>query len=172
MPSEVLPALRALLADRNPAVRGEALAAISTMGEDAADAIPALDTLMRGDDTTLSPLAAAALARLGKAAVPTFRNAVKDPRERVRRQAVTGLGHIGLDATAALPELTAALQDSDRQVHAAAAEALGNLRAAAKPAVAALTALYQQDPDPEVQERARAALKKIDPTTAREAGVR
>jgi HEAT repeat protein len=87
-------------------------------------------------------------------------NALRDPDPRVRRKAVTALGHVGPADPAALPALSGALKDPDPSVRARVVLALLNLGRAARPAAPALEEA-RHDSSPQVREYAGLALKRI-----------
>ena len=68
--------------------------------------------------------AAAALARLGPAAVPALSEALKDEDADVRGSAARALARIGPGAKAAAPALRAAMNDENADVRRSAAVAL------------------------------------------------
>ena len=82
--------------------------------------------------------AAAALARIGRAAVPSLIQTLGHRDPQVRRQAALVLARIGPDAADAVPELTAMLDDPEESVRKAAARALGQIGPEASEAVPAL----------------------------------
>lgn len=82
--------------------------------------------------------AAAALGRIGRAAVPSLIQTLGHRDADVRRQAALVLARIGPEASDAVPELTDLLDDPERDVRKAAARALGQIGPAASQAVPAL----------------------------------
>ena len=100
-------------------------------------------------EPTEQEIAAAALGRIGRAAVPSLIQALGHRDPEVREQAALVLARIGPDAHNAVPELTAALDDDNTAVRKAAARALGQIGPAADAAVPALMrALVQPRPVP------------------------
>jgi len=98
---------------------------------------------------TEQEVAAMALGRIGKAAVPSLVQAMRHRDAEVRKQAALVLARIGPPAEEAVPELTAALDDEDEDVRKAAARALGQIGPAAAGAVPALMrTLVQPKPVP------------------------
>jgi len=89
-------------------------------------------------DQTEQETAAAALARIGRAAVPSLIQTLGHRDADVRRQAALVLARIGPDAADAVPELTNLLDDTEQDVRKAAARALGQIGPAASEAVPAL----------------------------------
>lgn len=82
--------------------------------------------------------AAAALARIGRAAVPSLMQTLGHRDPQVRRQAALVLARIGPDAVDAVPVLTNLLDDPEEDVRKAAARALGQIGPEAAEAVPAL----------------------------------
>jgi hypothetical protein len=89
-------------------------------------------------EPTEQEAAAAALGRIGRAAVPSLIQTLGHRDADVRRQAALVLARIGPDAADAVPELTNLLDDSEEDVRKAAARALGQIGPAASEAVPAL----------------------------------
>jgi hypothetical protein len=96
--------------------------------------------------------AAAALGRIGRAAVPSLIQTLAHRDAQVRRQAALVLARIGPDAADAVPELTALLDDPEESVRKAAARALGQIGPEAAEAVPALMRQLVQ-PKPAVPRR-------------------
>jgi HEAT repeat protein len=98
---------------------------------------------------TEQEVAATALGRIGRAAVPSLITALRHRDPQVREQAAAVLARIGPQAYEAVPDLTAALDDQDSDVRKTAARALGQIGPAAADAVPALMrALVQPDATP------------------------
>jgi hypothetical protein len=97
-----------------------------------------LPVLPQMRESTEQETAAAALARIGRAAVPSLIQTLGHRDADVRRQAALVLAKIGPDAADAVPELTDLLDDSEENVRKAAARALGQIGPAASEAVPAL----------------------------------
>jgi HEAT repeat protein len=89
-------------------------------------------------EPTEQELAAQALGRIGKPAVPLLMNALQHRDPLARRQAALVLAKIGPEAAEAVPLLVGALDDQDAAVRRAAAKALGQIGPAAQDAVPAL----------------------------------
>jgi HEAT repeat protein len=86
--------------------------------------------------------------------------ALQDPNPKLRKKAVTALGHVGTADPAALPALTAAVKDRDAAVRDQAVLALLNLGPAARNAVPALEEA-QKDRDARVRLHAAKALQQV-----------
>jgi hypothetical protein len=103
-------------------------------------------------EPTEREIAAAALGRIGRAAVPSLIQALKNRDPDVRKEAALVLARIGPDAFQAVPDLTALLDDENEEVRKAAARALGQIGPDAAEAVPALMRLLVQ-PSPMPPER-------------------
>jgi TIR domain/HEAT repeats len=112
-----------------------ALQQLRTYGPDAAEALPILIKILKGDpnvpDVELRSSAAAALQAIGRAAVPALTEALKDQAPYARSHAALALAGIGPAAADAVPALTEALKDQDAVVRYDAALALGGIGPAA-----------------------------------------
>jgi HEAT repeat protein len=89
-------------------------------------------------EATEQEIAAQALGRIGKPAVPMLMNALQHRDPHVRKQAAQVLAKIGPEANQAVPLLVAVLDDADPAVRRAATRALGQIGPAAQEAVPAL----------------------------------
>src|SRR5205807_3460309 len=90
MGSSALVALAEALKDSNEKVRTAAAKIIGDIGLKAEPVIPALLSVLKSEDEIASSNAAQALVRIGPAAIPFFIEALKDPRNYVRRNAAGG----------------------------------------------------------------------------------
>ena len=97
-----------------------------------------LPAVPRMREPTEQETAAAALGRIGRAAVPSLIQTLGHQDAGVRRQAALVLARIGPDSVDAVPELTNLLDDPEEDVRKAAARALGQIGPAASEAVPAL----------------------------------
>lgn len=100
-----------------------------------------LDALSVEADTSLHPMFAQALGRLGEAAapaVPRLAALLRDDHLEIREPAAVALGNIGSAASPAVPDLARALHDCCHDVRAQAAESLGRIGPAAGGAAPAL----------------------------------
>lgn len=95
-------------------------------------------------EPTERDVAAAALGRIGRAAVPSLTQALSNRDPEVRKEAALVLARIGPDAFQAVPDLTALLDDENEEVRKAAARALGQIGPDAAEAVPALMRLLVQ----------------------------
>jgi HEAT repeat protein len=113
--------LRALLKDKQPAIRRAAIDALGWLGTRASTAIAELvatfadEALLKvpsPDATDADPFAAPrALARIGQAAVPALAKALGDKNALVRWQAAKALAQLGRRAKGAVTELEKAQED-------------------------------------------------------------
>ena len=87
--------------------------------------------------------------------------ALRNPDDRVRKQAAFTLGNIGPSDPAVLPALIGALKDRDAGVRAEAALGLLRIGPAAKEAVPALQEAARKDTNPTVRAHAGKALEKV-----------
>jgi hypothetical protein len=147
-PREVVPVLAELIGDGDPDLRGAVAHALSSYGELAAPAVPALIRAADLGKVHDQLAAVRALGRIGSAAheavpmlvrkftgPPTGENPYRlDPRPTL----ATALGHIGPASEAAVPALTAALEEDDAALWEAAALALARIGPAARPALPAI----------------------------------
>lgn len=113
-------------------------------------------------DRNLQVGAAAAIARIGKPAVPALQRALADEDATLRLWAAFALGGIGADARDAVPALMRQAADSDHALRAVAVEALGKIGPAASAAVPVLIKALK-DPEPRVRTWSAVALGRIKP---------
>ena len=119
--------------------------------------VVALAREMSNGDVKAAGLAADAMGRLGAAAVPHLREAMRNPRPEVRGRAALALARAsGRDEAALLAET--ATQDKSASVRAMAATALGDAYAYTE-----LDTLMQalEDPDESVRRRAAQAIVRV-----------
>jgi hypothetical protein len=159
--------------------RGDAADQLARLGPDAANAVPALVSLLpdqegyivggdfRGNGgTRIYPgdRAAIALGKVGSPAIPALSVALRDRNPVVRRRAAEALGAIGRLAAGSVPELTRLLDDPVRHVRASAARALGMMGATDDSTIDALAGCLA-DPHLNVRVAAAEAVGKIGLTT-------
>lgn len=140
-----VPALVALLNDKDPGVRYPAVFALRSLGPVAGDALPSLI------------------------------NCLKDPEFAVQSDAILGLGEIRQEPERVIPILVKFLDEPQNPQHSIIirADAIWSLRqfgAQAKPAVLVLLRLLN-DAHEGIRSDATNALKAIDPEAAAKAGV-
>jgi len=88
--------------------------------------------------------------------------ALSSPDARLRREAVTKLGHVGPENTAVLPALVAALRDADAEVRRASVLALSTCGEAGREAIPALVEVRRSDPSARVRDHAARALAALE----------
>ena len=150
-------ALKPLLSDKSPLVRGEAAAAMGKIKDPAA--FNELSAGINSEDEHLRWGAVQGLADLGdKRAVPLLISALSHPDHNTRWKAAQGLGQ--LKDARAIDALTAAARaDKNKNVRLAAIEALMNIGGGR---VASVLGDLKYDPDPEIKAWAAAAAEKVD----------
>lgn len=101
------------------------------MAKGAAEAVPALKSLLKSSDAAVRGHAAQALWRIDKStkdvAIPALVAGLSDENRAVRMGALTTLSQMGAAAEPAIPGLTKLLEDKDAQIRIAAAVALSNI---------------------------------------------
>ena len=156
----------AALRSPDAATRAEAVDAISEASPRTRKTVDLLlNALSAESDTTLHPVFAQALGRLGEAAapaVPRLAALLRDDHLAIREAAAVALGNIGSAASAAVPDLARALRDCCHDVRAEAAEALGRIGPAASGAAPALIEAMS-DPVSWVRLQSAEALVVIGP---------
>jgi len=183
-PDKVIPALAALLADKDAGVRIQAASSLGALGPRAVSAVAALIKEVLAGNV----MAAKALGDIGPLAaegVPALRLALADPvifipviwvqpsdAGQVQRvpfylaeAAAEALGKMGADAGPAAPDLIRVLRDLRPGVRRNAAGALGRIRPEGPKAAAALAATLT-DPDASVRVAAAWALGEIGDETS------
>ena len=131
-------AFSALMADKDPQVRGNVVDALSTLG---VKALPKLIKALENDE--MQSLAVAVIHRLGPAAkdaVPALILELKDPDPGYRQEVEFALAAIGPEAKAAVPALLEHMTDSKEEPkdRYTACYALGKIGPAAAAAVPSL----------------------------------
>lgn len=149
-------ALKPMLSDKNPLVRGEAAETMGKTKDPAA--LGELSTAIKSEDEHTRWGAVSGLGALGdQKAVPPLITALSHPEENTRWKAAQALGELkdprAVDALAA-----AAGSDKNKNVRLAAIEAL--MKIGGSKAAAAAEGL-KNDPDPEIKAWAGAAAEKL-----------
>jgi HEAT repeat protein len=135
---EALPILiDLLLTEKDGQVRLAVLDTVTTLGPDAAPAIPALVHTLKTDyggqgkeELHQDYRSALALAAIGKPAVEGLRGLLGARKENVKAEVVMALGRIGPDAGSAIPDLLPLLGDKIDRIRMEASLALGRIGAA------------------------------------------
>ena len=133
-PKQIVPALAYVIINGQEPAVGEALGALSTLGETAAPVLA--DAVANRPEARAR--AATLIAYLGpkaKAAVPALSAALSDQDPEVRRELLFALAAIGPDSAPAFAALQKALDDSEPRNRAIAAYALGRIGPPAKAAL-------------------------------------
>jgi HEAT repeat protein len=179
---ETVPALAALLKDKEGIVRVNAALALFKLGSDAREAVPELTDALKDEVPLVRMDATLALFKLGehsKSAIPALLAAMREERNRpvivvfhksIRQQALAAIGRVGAGAQEVVPDIVAVLQDKEEGMRRSAASALKDIGPSARAAVPQLL-LALKDPSEEVRTDVAAALKTIDPDAATKAGV-
>ena len=152
-----VPALIRSLKSDNDDIRLQAMQALSRIGPEAEEAVPALINVLKNRELTkteskldqadwmISSDAGVALASIGRHAIPALADALRDEREYVRFDAASALSRIGEPAVHALIE---ALRDEQVAVRLEAARALERIGPPAKRAVPSLIVALHDDNSP------------------------
>ncbi len=154
-----VPVLTEFLASKDVAVRREASAGLAAVGA-TREAIPALASALKDDDSTVRINAVTALGPLGQAARPALKNLITALQDRKSHETIAGL-LVKIGADAAVPPLIKALKDKDPAVRLGAALALQKLAAGAQEALPALDSAYRVEKEDDVKKAVRAAAKEI-----------
>ncbi len=170
LPAEYVPLLRATLAlvehgaGATPGLIEEGtgevrMFVLEMLRGQGAVALDALALLARMPKLVFEDEVTEALAKIGKPAVPVFRDLLVDPAPGLRRKGAIGLGAIGRDAADAVGDLVRALDDREAEVVVDAARALGAVGPAAREAIPRLRLLERF---PRYAKAAGAALRAIE----------
>lgn len=181
--ASAVPALVVAARDTDRNVRLEAINALGSVHSDPQLAVPALTKALKDTQYRARAGAALALAEYGTNAVSAIPLLIELSAEDLvadRNSAINALGTIHSRPEIILPLLTNALTDNEESTRLAAAVALGNFGNEAKSACPALIDLYRRESQTAEGERLssyrtegiEAALLKIDPTAAAQAGVK
>ncbi len=137
-PDELVPALAYVIANGQEPAVGEALGALSTMGD---TALPVLaDALKRPEARGRAAMLIGYLGPKAGAIVPELATALADKNPQVRREVLFALAAIGADAAPAADAIQKSLDDPEVDNRAVAAYALGRIGPAARAALPKLQA--------------------------------
>jgi hypothetical protein len=95
----------------------------------------------------------------GGKSVEHWVRALADRNVKVREEAVTKLGNVGVSDPTAIPALIGALKDNSAKVRCGAILSLAKSPQAAQEAIAPITELQQHDLDPKVRDLAAKGLR-------------
>lgn len=139
------PVLAASLAGQTVAVQKVMLEILGRTASGAEVAVAPLVALLDHPDLDLASRAAAALGKIGAAAVPDLLKALARPDGALRMRAAEALAAVGPAAAEAVPALVQLLGDRDPAMRAKAAEALAGIGQPAQAAAKALRACLGDD---------------------------
>lgn len=158
---ESVPSIIRLLRDPSPQVRQHAIVACARFGPLAAEAATQLTRFLNTKDSRDG--ATYALSRIGPAAVPALRAALRDGDPHTRTYAAEALGKIGPAARDAAADLADRLADKGSSSATYAAIALQRIGPAAEPAIPSLVRAVRMSDSHDVREHSAAALSAIGP---------
>ncbi|MCC9607959.1 HEAT repeat domain-containing protein [Blastopirellula sp. JC732] len=165
-PDLVIAELHKTLPGADPAILGDAIQVLASLGP---EAIPHLTAALKNPQ--LRQPVAAILGEMGaKAApaVPALIGLIDDENPRTANAAILAIGKIGPAAKEAVPRLTKALEEGEGQTPHDAALALGQIGPDAKTAEPALTKAMTSSEDVTLRVLSAWALLKIDGKSAAE----
>ncbi len=146
-------------------LRYEVALALGHIGPAADSQKEAIAAMMRGDadDEVRAAAAVASYQITGRheQAMSVLRRLLRESSEDGKFTAMLHLEDMGANAAEALPELRVLFEDESGLLRAVAIISLDDIGAAARPAIPALEKIAKSDPDEDVRERAKEALKKI-----------
>jgi HEAT repeat protein len=162
------------LGDPSPPARADACRILGTIGPAAKSAAAPLEKILSDKDAQVRQQSAEALGRIGPAAVESsavLKKLFTDDEPLVRNTSALAYWRVTGQAQEPLKVLEKGLNDDDRLVKKISIQNLGDMGSAAQSLIPILIDFLQED-DANLREAAKAALKKIDPTAAKKAGVR
>lgn len=161
-----LPDLEKALSDSDVMVRILAASALNRIEPKNAlvtqRAVGVLAQAFKEESLQVRSEAEAAIAEIGRPAIPALIEAIRALDPDVRQSAASALGQIGPPAAEAVPELVRLLEDPNAAVRSEAAHALGRIGTAAREAIPALIGRLS-DPDGMVRTQAANALGRFGP---------
>jgi RNA polymerase sigma factor (sigma-70 family) len=131
------------LKDRDPGYRKQAVQALGEIGKVDHSVIPVLAGVLKDDQDEVAGSATFALAGIGKPALPSLLDALKEGGPQERSLVIPALRAMGRKAEAAVPALLEVLKVGSREERQGAALALGDIGPGAKAAVPALLELFK-----------------------------
>src|SRR5262249_33646391 len=152
------------LRDNHQELRQATLNALWQIGEEAKDAIPSLEEVIRTASTEEKIAIAGTLAAIDHAnsvALDVLISALGEKSDARRKEALFGLATMGRGAKKALPELIKQLDDPSAEVRIAALRVFKQIGPEAEGAIASIQRLWEADEDQSVQRAAGDALLSI-----------
>ncbi len=144
----------------------DAIRTVALFGPAAADAVPALNAMLKYGNPTVRWQAARTLGKIHEPALPALPELIRltrsDPDPLVREHAAEAIGDIGPVAAEGIPALVNALKDREAKVRRDAVRSLGQMGPAAKGVIADVRAATH-DSDEKVKIAALRAVRLIDP---------
>ncbi len=119
-----LPLLIDSLGHDDKYVRIIAAKMLPKLGQEAKEAIPALEKALHDKESEVRQYSAETLSTLNRESIPVFIRLLSDYDENVRKTAAESLGKMGQEAIDSVPALTKLLHDQSFEVRVAAEEAL------------------------------------------------
>jgi HEAT repeat protein len=161
MPAQTaVPPLQRALEHPNFLVRQRAAKGLASFGAEAKKAAPALIQLLKDPRSEVHLAAGDALLKMGDAATPAFRTALKRENGPERRVILASFARLG---PAASSELLSRLKDENAGVRVSAADALGEMRKP-QPIVIEALATTLKDLDDSVRIAAATSLARLGPS--------
>ncbi len=149
------------LKSRDARVRRRSTQMVGAIGPVAADAIPALNGLLKDTDAAVRAAARVAIAEVNSEETVETRKSLKDSDPKVRIKAIWKLGaKHGRDARVTAPAIVELLKDDDVDVRSTAAGMLNSMNLESRTVVPALIEAARDD-DPEVRRCAVASLGQM-----------
>lgn len=130
MPQFILPSLTRLLADPDPAVAAQAARLLALQGERVVPLM--IEALANEDARYWASLVLSSLGERARAAVPALIAVLNTEEPEVRREVIMALGAIGPEARAAMPALLEVMKSDDPAIVLAGTYSLGNMGPAAQ----------------------------------------
>lgn len=183
--ASAVPALIATARDPDPSIRAAVLDALRWTGGEPILVVPALTNALTDSEYRVRRSAAVALGVYGSNSIstipPLLLTLTAETNDSVRRSVIIALGEIHSRPDLTLLPLTKELSNTNSSIWANAALSLGNFGDDAKSAMPALIDLYHREQSqmpedapfkPQAMKVIRAALLKIDPVAAAQAGIK
>lgn len=167
---DALPSLYHVLADREPAVRIAAAAAIWEIDRQAGTVVPVLVELLHSPEPTIRTLAAYALGNIGsesKRAIPDLHRVLDASTGLFQLNMAEAILRIDNRDDKAVDVLLNALQESDADIRCQAAYGLSVASADREQDVTEALLALKNDPDPRVQSAVQLTLEEVEAARSR-----